>query len=340
MRFACQLVALTVLGFCLTQSNGALAADTVRLRLHHFNSPLSAGHQKFLVPWAEAVKEASGGQLEIEIFPSLQLGGQQRDLVQQVRDGVVDLAYTSVGYTPGAFPTAEVFELPFVATSNAATAPAIQAFYDRHMQRDFRAFHPLIFHTSVISALHTVGTPVRTPADLAGLKIRTPNRTLGDVFNLMGATTVAVPVPQLYESLQRGVIDGTTTAYAIASALKVTEITRFHTDLPLSSVVFVLLMNNDSYERLAPDLQAAINASSGMAWAKRLGVIWDEDEGPGRAAAEASGEVIEPTAAANAMFEEAARPVIDAWIADMASRGYDGQTLYKDAKELVAEYGR
>nr|WP_272209596.1 hypothetical protein [Marinicella sp. W31]MDC2875411.1 hypothetical protein [Marinicella sp. W31] len=59
------------------------------LRLHHFNSPRSAAHVKFLDPWAEAVTEASNSSLEIQIYPSMQLGGKQRDLFGQVRDGVV-----------------------------------------------------------------------------------------------------------------------------------------------------------------------------------------------------------------------------------------------------------
>jgi len=70
-----------------------------------------------LVPWAKKVERESGGRLSITVYPSMQLGGQAPQLIDQARDGVVDIVWTLAGYTPGRFPRLEAFELPFLNTN-------------------------------------------------------------------------------------------------------------------------------------------------------------------------------------------------------------------------------
>lgn len=311
------------------------------LRLHHFNSPRSAGQTKFLEPWAEAVEKASNGTLEIQIFPSMQLGGKQRDLFAQVRDGVVDMAYSATGFTPGEIPALEIFELPFVSTTNSATSPAVQEFYETYLKDQPSAgYRPLIFHTSVSAALHTTKA-VRLPADLQGLRLRAPNRTVSQLLTDAGAGVVNVAVPELTESISRGLIDGTPMAFAIANVLRMQEVTEFHTILPLTTVVFVLTINQDTYDNLPEEARAAIDANSGMEWARKLGKIWDDDEKPARAKMEGDGqEIIEPDSAAIAQFEALAEPVIDRWIEESSLDIGDTRALYDASVALVEKYGR
>ena len=70
-----------------------------------------------LEPWAQKVTAESGGRIAFEHYPSMQLGGKPPALYDQAKDGVVDLIWTVLGYTPGRFPGSEVFELPFMATT-------------------------------------------------------------------------------------------------------------------------------------------------------------------------------------------------------------------------------
>ena len=82
------------------------------------------GTKTILKPWAEQVEKASGGRIKIEHFDAMSLGGRPPELMDQARDGVVDLSMTVVGYTPGRFPRTEVFELPFMMTNPVSTAAA------------------------------------------------------------------------------------------------------------------------------------------------------------------------------------------------------------------------
>ena len=102
----------------------ASSAQDVTLRLHQFLPPPAPVPSMILKPWAQGVEEASGGRIKIEHFDAMSLGGRPPELMDQARDGVVDMAMTVVGYTPGRFPRTEVFELPFMMTNPVATAAA------------------------------------------------------------------------------------------------------------------------------------------------------------------------------------------------------------------------
>src|SRR5262245_17064815 len=98
----------------LLRMRSARAAE-ITLRLHHFLPPKANAHAKLLDPWAKKVGELSGGKVEIQIFPAMQLGGKPPELYDQAKDGVVDIVWTLPGYTPGRFPRTEGFELHFIA---------------------------------------------------------------------------------------------------------------------------------------------------------------------------------------------------------------------------------
>ena len=87
-------------------------AQEIELKLHHFLGPKAPAHSQMLEPWAQRIEEASGGRVDIEIYPSMSLGGTPPELIRKVRDGVVDMVWTLNGYSPGLFPRTEVFELP------------------------------------------------------------------------------------------------------------------------------------------------------------------------------------------------------------------------------------
>ncbi len=108
---------LAALGLSAT----SVAAQEVTLRMHQFLPPQANVPTHILDVWADGVEEASGGRIEIQRFPAMQLGGAPPELYDQAVDGVADIIWTLPGYTPGRFPQAEVFELPFMLTTAKTT---------------------------------------------------------------------------------------------------------------------------------------------------------------------------------------------------------------------------
>ncbi len=90
----------------------ALAAD-VTLRFHQMLPPQATIPSQAIKPWAEKVEKESGGSIKVQQFSNMQLGGKPPELFDQAKDGVVDIVWTVLGYTPGRFPKTEAFELPF-----------------------------------------------------------------------------------------------------------------------------------------------------------------------------------------------------------------------------------
>src|SRR3954468_18111223 len=119
-------------GLLLISSGLCLAQQQITLKLHHF-VPAQTNQQKYwFEPWAKKIEQDSGGRIKVEIYPSMQLGGRQPQLYDQVRDGVVDIAWTVSGSPAGRFPRFDALELPFVANSiGEKTAPAVWDFYER-----------------------------------------------------------------------------------------------------------------------------------------------------------------------------------------------------------------
>ena len=112
---ALKLAGAAILGTAIALAGTTLAsALEFTFKLHHLLPATSPAQKNMLEPWAKQVEENSGGRVKIEIYPAMSLGGTPPELVQQARDGVVDIIWTVNGYTPGQFPRTEVYELPGV----------------------------------------------------------------------------------------------------------------------------------------------------------------------------------------------------------------------------------
>ena len=314
-------------------------AETMTLRVHTFNSPKSIAVSEFLEPWAAEIGMQSEGRVAVQVFPAMQLGGRPADLYGQARDGVVDAVWTLPGYSPGRFPLTEVFELPFVCGDAQATSQALTAFHRKWMGDEYQDTHPLVFHATAPGQLHTVNHPVRGLADLRGLKVRAASQTGAAVLEAFGAIPVGMPAPQVYEALARGVVDGTLLPWTIMRPFRLHEVTRHHTEVFLGCTPFVLTMNKARYQGLPAEIKQILTNSTGMALAKRLGHLWQQDELLGRGLAVERGHpILAPGDPERANLRTAAAPVIDRWVAKIDAMGHDGRALLAHAKRLVADY--
>ncbi|KAA5604825.1 TRAP transporter substrate-binding protein [Roseospira marina] len=328
----------------LLGGDGSARAQEVTLTVHHFLSAKAVNQAKMIEPWAESITEASGGRIAFEIFPSMTMGGSPPELYQQVRDGVADIVWTVLGYTPGVFPHAEVFNLPSVHSGSAlVTNLAIQDLMDGPLAVDFEQVHPLLVHVHSGQALHTVGTSVRSIEDARGLKLRVPSRSGTWMIEAMGAEPVGMPVPDVPQAMSQGVLDGAFLPFEVALPLRLIDIAKYHTELAgghrFGTTTFLLAMNQERYESLPDDLRAIIDDHSGEALARMAGEAWDAVEPRVMALAEARGnEIMHLDAEQSAPFLDAFRVTEERWLAEMAEKGIDGAALLAAAKEAVARH--
>lgn len=333
----------TLLGFmaaaCLSTT---AAAQEVTLRLHQFLPAQANVPAHILDVWADKVEADSDGRIKIDRFPSMQLGGTPPQLIDQAIDGVADIIWTVAGYTPGRFPQLEVFELPFLSPDAEATSRAFWELAEaRMMDTDFADFKPLGLWVHGPGVIHA-SRPITDVADLRGLKLRAPTRTTTTLFTELGATAVGMPVPAVPEALSKGVIDGAVIPWEVVPALKVQELVANHTEFPgaaLYTTAFIFAMNPGAYDGLPADLQAVIDANSGLEFSAFAGRTMQEYDAPGRDLAEAAGNnIITLDAQQVATWRAASQPTIDNWIAEADAAGIDGTGLFEEAKALIAKY--
>jgi len=322
-------------------ASSAFAQD-VTLKLHQF-LPAQANVPKLILdPWADSVEEASGGRIKIDRYPSMQLGGKPPELMDQAIDGVADIVWTVVGYTPGRYPSTEVFELPFMMTNARAVSHAYWEMFEKHMKdTEFKDVKILGTWVHGPGMIHTAD-PVETPDDLQGMKIRGGSRSVNSLLTQLGATPVGMPVPAVPEGLSKGVIDGTTIPWEVTAALKVPELVENHTEFTgkaLYTLTFVLAMNKEKFDSLPADLQKVIDDNSGLQFSVFAGGTQADSDGPSREMAlDLGNNVITLDADQTAEWRELSQPIYDKWLADMTEKGKDGQALLEEAQMLIEKY--
>ncbi len=326
----------------LALSAGVAEAQEVTLRLHQFLPEQANVPAHIFKPWIEQVEAASDGRIKIEMFSAMALGGTPPQLIDQARDGVVDIVWTLPGYTPGRFPRTEVFELPFMMTNAEAASRAYWQLFESDMKdADFKDLHILGAWVHGPGVIHTKDKAITHVADAAGLNLRGPTRVINDLLTQVGANPVGMPVPAVPEALSKGVIDGTVIPWEVTPALKLAELVKHHTEFvggtALYTSTFVLAMNKAKYESMPDDLRAILDAQTGLEFSAFAGRTMQEYDAPARQiAVDAGNEIITLDAAAAEEWKAAAAPVVDKWLGEMEAAGIDGADLLERAKTAIA----
>ncbi|WP_299083278.1 TRAP transporter substrate-binding protein [uncultured Ruegeria sp.] len=319
----------------------ALAAE-YEFNLQSFLPAQATIPSKIIDVWADKIEADSEGRIKINRYASMQLGGKPPELLDQVIDGVVDMTWNVIGYTPGRFPSTEVFELPFLVSDARPASAAFWTMLEEDIAaREFADVKVLGGWVHGPGVIHA-NKEITTPDDFNGMKVRGASRQVNALLNTLGATPVGMPVPAVPEALSKGVIDGTTIPWEVTGALKVPELVENHTEFTgpmMYTVTFVLAMNNDKYDALPEDLQAVIDTNSGLEFSVFAGEVQQSYDEPAREIAlDRGNNIITLDEAQSAAWAEAAMPVYDAWLSEMESKGIDGQALIDRAKALMADY--
>ena len=323
-----------------------MAQQTVTLKFHSFISPQSNVWLGMHKPWMDKVEKESNGRIKFAAYPAMQLGGTPVQLYDQAKDGVVDVVWTLPGNTAGRFPRIEVFELPFIMSNAEATSKAYWEYTQTMAPDEFKDTQVLALHVHGPGVIHTADKPVKSIADLRGLKIRAPTRQVTKLMGILGATPVGMPLPQIPDALSKGTINGCVIPWEIVPSVKVHELTKFHAEFDpaggsLYTTTFVLAMNKAKYNSLAPDLKKVIDNNSGMATSAWFGKTQQGNDVPGRKTASDRGNTIYTVSAAEAQdFRRKSRTVEVEWVEDMNKKGFDGKKLLDTARSLIEKHSK
>ncbi len=324
-------------GLCLAALCTPASAQTIELKLSHWTPP---GHtnQKVFLAWAEMAEKKSNGRLKVTVFPGGVLG-KPADHWDMAQNGVVDIAWGAHNYTAGRFPLTSAMDLPFLTTSAKGASRALQEFYVKHLQKEHDKVKVLWLHTPAPFQLHLTKNAALKPDDMAGLRIRTGGGQLSEIVKSLGAVPIALAVPETYNAMQRGVVDGTILPYEAAKSFKLAEVTKHVVDVRLFSGSLFTIMNLAKYNSLPADLRAVLDELSGNWGAEFAGTAWDNAEVEGLETIRKAGVQLHKLSEADrAAWKEKTKGVEEEWARTMEAKGLPAKRALADLRELLKKY--
>lgn len=316
------------------------SGDAITFSMGHMNSTEHVQDSMAMRPFAEKVAEATEGRINFELYPGGALGSPA-ETYDNIVTGIMDSGWGLQGYNAGKFEVHSVMLLPFLADGNGEKLSVIaQKLYEQfpEIQAEYEDAKLLWAHAADPYAIVTAGKQVTSLEDLRGLRLRTPSVEGGKMIESWGATPVSMPAPEIYDALQRGVIDGGILPVAALADFNLFDVVDYVTIGNFSTGLFYVMMNNNSWDRISADDQAIIEEMIGEPMARTSGEAFDAQEEKARAKAEEEGiEFFELADEELERFKEAAQVVTDEWLTNMESQGIDGQAILDEALRLMEE---
>ncbi len=313
--------------------------DPVTLTLGH---PFPAVHPiavNALEPYAEAVNEATNGTISIEFQPGGALAAPPATFENTVAGGQ-DMGWALQGYHAGVFPVTEIVEQPFQFSSAMQATQTLWDLYDEFpaLQDEYSDVQLLGLWTHDIGDIWTKDVPVQTVEDMQGLTLRFPTGIMGLVMEALGATTVGLPAPEIFDSLSTGVIDGLSIAVSGLESFQLYPELNYGTTCDCYVAAQYLVINLDSWNSLAPDAQQVM-LDLGREYSLVAAEVYDQayvaifqkamDEGI---------EIYELPEDELARWHEIGQQVTDEWIAAREDAGVPAQDMYDRMQDIKAGY--
>jgi TRAP-type C4-dicarboxylate transport system substrate-binding protein len=305
-------------------------AEPIVFKFSHFLGPTSFFQTDVVEPWAKELEARTNGQVKVEIFNAASPLGKPTEQANQVKAGTVDIALGLRGAEGDKFPGTAIIELPFLVPNALAGSRALWGLYaDGTLADEYKDYKVLALFVHNPGLIHTATKRVVNLADLKGLRLRVPNKTVA-ALDHVGATPVVLQVNEVMDAVKGGRIDGIVTNWG--NPLQgFNDYMKFHTDTQFYTAAFFIVMNREKYESLPADVRRAVDEMSGEEWSAKFGPLWDKWDAPVRQGASGPGhEIIVPDAATMAAWRDGLRPVTERYLTDLAAHGFpDARAAYE-----------
>jgi len=299
--------------------------------------PAPHRHTVLATEWAKEIEKRTGGKVVITMFPggTLTKGDVAYDGVVK---GISDFAMTVLGYTRGKFPLTEVIDLPLGYKSGYAATKVINEYFTKFRPKEFDEVKVMYFHAHGPGIFHTK-KPVSKLEDLKGMKIRSHGLS-AKVVAALGGVPVAMPMPETYDALSRGVAEGVVAPVEALKGWKLGEVVSNTTQNFGSaySTAFIVVMNKEKWAALPPDVQKVMETVN-VEWIEKTGKSWDEIDKEGYDFVKARGNKVIPLSQdEDWKWTKLVKPIFDDYIKDMRGKGLPGEEAFKFCLEQLYKY--
>ncbi len=322
------ILVILIMSFSLVLlPHSASAQKVITLNYSNF---FQAGHKNSIISeqWCREIEKRTNGKVKITYFP----GGTLTPAAQtfdSVVTGIADIGFSVLGYSRGTFPMMAMIDLPLGYKSGTIATKLINAYYKKFKPRELDKVHVLYLHAHGPGILHTK-KPVYKLEDLRGMKIRAQGSVV-PIVQALGGAPVGAPMPETYDALRTGVVDGSMAPIESLEGWKWGEIVKSTTECYGSAYTagMFVVMNKAKWDSLPPDIQKIFDQVSSE-WIEKQGKVWDEIDKSGREYTLKRGNKIIPLSKEeNARWAAAVRPLLDKYSKDVTAKGLPGEEALK-----------
>ena len=332
----CAFFASSTLLFLLSAWKFSHAVDLI---VSHPFPARHVQHRLLLEPFKKELEEKSKGRIKVTIHPGGALAPAPAHY-ENVVAGAFDIGWTLQGYTPGRFPLSGIVELPFLwSSAQEATRVFWQMFEELPaLQNEYRDVKVLATWTHDLGQLYTTAKPVRNLEDLRGLKIRAPGPVQVSMLRALGAVPVTMPAGEVYDALERGVVDGLIIGLSAIKGFRLDQLVK-HATLANSYVAaMIVAMNEQSYKKLSADDRALVDNLTGRRMAMLGAKNYDDEADDGLAALKkAKAGIYQLGPAEMEKWRQATAHVSKEWIKEMEAKGRPGKQVHDKMLSLIGK---
>lgn len=339
------LILAMILGFSGCKASEKEAAGgtdgkaPVQKVVFHLNDFMPATHPvntNILEPWAKEVAEKTEGRVEIVVHPGNALAAPG-DTYDAVVSGVAGMGFVLPAYTPGRFPMSQILEYPFMFTSALQANLTAWDMVPMLREHEYTDAELLWFGGTDLGHI-LLKTDAKTLVDLKGKKLRSPGPIYNDVIKGLGAVEVSLPVSDLYDAMDRGIVDGTVMAPSALISFRLMEVTNNIVLMNMYTTPLILFANKELWNKVSAADQKII-MDIVKTFPERIGKQYDVEVEHAMSLAKEKGKAIYPFSDADmTQFHQLVDPLIKGWIADLEADGKPGQELYDLAVKSAAKY--
>lgn len=325
------IILLLIVGLSIIGCEAPKPAEVFELR---FSSPWpekSPNHERQYKPILDEIEKKSNGRIKFATFLAGALGKNQEQY-DIARTGKADMVTISTGYTPGRFPLSEILTVPLVFPSTYEAQEAVIAIGDRILNKDFPDTHVLAPYQSQIFYLYT-NKKIEKLEDMKGLKVRSSGATITKSIGALGGTPVSMGLPDVYLSMQTGVVDGGIFGPSGLLSFKLQEVTKHELKINLGHTIQILTMNLDTWNKLPKDLQQIVTETSRKAGRYEVDLFVADAQPVAKMLVDRGGTSTTLSQEEEARWAKVLTPVFTDYVAELKSKGLPADELVKIIRE-------
>jgi TRAP-type C4-dicarboxylate transport system substrate-binding protein len=277
------------------------------------------------------------GKIKIEYFPAGQIG-KPEDMLEMVKGGAVDIAYVSPGFIAGSLPTSSVVSLPNEFESPMDGSLVLYDLANGILSSEFdkQGVKPVFVSLTLFYEIFTTSKQVKLPKDVNGLKVRGGGGEADATLKILGTSVVSMPSNDVYEGMQKKVIDWASISFASGQAYRIHEIAKYSTEgANLGSLATIHFINKAKFDSLSPEVQQIIKDAGKKATVAAAEAWVKSDVEAKQVFTKQGGSIYTLSNLEKQMWNDATKEASSTWVKSLNNKGINSaQHVYDEMQKI------